>query len=132
MELRLMDDIVIPSTLAYGPNRPPWAKQARPSAMSEARPAMAQPAVEKSTANGNVQAASADNGPTARFTTLVLKSNQIYEVNRYRINGNALEFRQLNGTEGSVDVNQVDWRRTTEMTAQVRSVDLPEVARQTN
>jgi len=65
-------------------------------------------------------------------TTLVLKSNAIYEVSKYRVNGAVLEFEQLNGTKGAVDVNDVDWRKTTEMTSEVRSVDLPVLARQTN
>jgi len=62
----------------------------------------------------------------------VLKSNAIYEVSKYRVNGDVLEFEELNGTKGAVDVNDVDWRKTTEMTSEVRSVDLPVLARQTN
>jgi len=48
------------------------------------------------------------------------------------VNGDVLEFEELNGTKGAVDVNDVDWRKTTEMTSEVRSVDLPVLARQTN
>jgi hypothetical protein len=137
LELRLMDDIVIPRTLAYGPaansNRPPWASAKKPSALNEAQPSSVQPAVEKSVANAGSEpmpAVSAE--PVARVTTLVLKSNVIYEVSKYRVNGDVLEFLQLNGTKGAVDVNDVDWRKTTEMTSEVRSVDLPVLARQTN
>jgi len=133
MELRLMDDIVIPRVLAYGPDRPPWATQTKPSSMNAPQPNLVQPAVEKNTATSNSNGAPpAGSGLTARFTTLVLKSNQVYEVNKYRINGNVLEFRQINGTEGAVAVNQVDWLRTTEMSSGVQSVDLPEMARQVN
>jgi hypothetical protein len=70
--------------------------------------------------------------PAARVTTLVLKSNQVLEVTKYRIDGGQLNYYDVNGGGGSVSTEQIDWRRTTQMTAEVRSVDLPVVARQTN
>jgi len=137
LELRLMDDIVIPRTLAYGPaansNRPPWASSKKPSAMNEAQPGSVEPAVEKSVRATLSETTPAGGGePVARVTNLVLKSNAIYEVSKYRVNGDVLEFVELNGTRGAVDVNDVDWRKTTEMTSRVRSVDPPVLARQTN
>ena len=137
LELRLMDDIVIPRTLAYGPaansNRPPWASSKKPSAMNEAQPGSVEPAVEKSVRATLSEPTPAGGGePVARVTNLVLKSNAIYEVSKYRVNGDVLEFVELNGTRGAVDVNDVDWRKTTEMTSRVRSVDPPVLARQTN
>jgi hypothetical protein len=137
LELRLMDDIVIPRTLAYGPaansNRPPWASSKKPSAMNEAQPGSVEPAVEKSVRATLSEPTPAGGGePVARVTNLVLKSNAIYEVSKYRVNGDVLEFVELNGTTGAVDVNDVDWRKTTEMTSRVRSVDPPVLARQTN
>ena len=133
MQLRLMDDIVVPRTLAFGPNRPPWASQARPSSFNPIpQPNAIQPAVEKNTPQVNSDPSVPSGESVARFTTIVLKSNQIYEVNKYHVNGQVLEFRQLDGKEGTVDVGQVDWLRTTEMSSGVKSVDMPEVARQTN
>ena len=137
LELRLMDDIVIPRTLAYGPaansNRPPWASSKKPSAMNEAQTGSVEPAVEKSVrATGSEPTPAGGGEPVARVTNLVLKSNAIYEVSKYRVNGDVLEFVELNGTRGAVDVNDVDWRKTTEMTSRVRSVDPPVLARQTN
>ena len=70
--------------------------------------------------------------PAARVTTLVLKSNQVLEVTKYRIDGGQLNYHELNGAEGSVNTDQIDWLRTTQVTTEVRSVDLPVVARQTN
>jgi hypothetical protein len=70
--------------------------------------------------------------PLARVTTVVLKSNQVLEVTKYRIDGGVVTYHALNGTVGAADTAQIDWLRTTQMTAQVRSVDLPVVARQTN
>ena len=70
--------------------------------------------------------------PAARVTTLVLKSNQVLEVTKYRIDGGQLNYYDVNGGGGSVSTELIDWRRTTQMTAEVRSMDLPVVARQTN
>jgi hypothetical protein len=70
--------------------------------------------------------------PAARLTTLVLKSNQVLEVTKYRIEGGRLNYHELNGAEGSVNTDQIDWLRTTQMTAEARSVYLPVVGRQTN
>jgi hypothetical protein len=155
MQLRLMDDIVIPRTLAQisHPDRPPYASSTQPSgyrvgpqssAMQLAvekrviytneTPANAQPAAALETA-GDLQIS--ERQPTEpqsrrRFTILVLKSSQIYEVTEYRRDGDLLMFRDLQGRKGGVDVKDVDWRKTSEMTAQVRSVDAPLVSRQTN
>jgi len=70
--------------------------------------------------------------PTARLTILVLKSNQVLEVSKYRTDGGQVHYLALDGTIGAVDNDQIDWRQTTQMTNEVRSVDLPAVARQTN
>jgi hypothetical protein len=144
LELRLMDDIVIPHTVAYGGNRPPYASPSvRPSSdhitpqPSETPPSGAPP-IPKATeivAKENTAPVNIGGKPapiTPRMTTLVLKSNEMYEVTKYHINGNLLQFQDLKGKDGSVDVNQVDWRKTTEMSAGVRSVDVSAPASQIN
>jgi hypothetical protein len=70
--------------------------------------------------------------PAVRVTTLVLKSNQVLEVTKYRIIGNVVTYHGVDGSVGAVDTDQIDWLRTTQMTAEVRSVDLPVVAGRTN
>jgi hypothetical protein len=171
MQLRLMDDIVVPRNLsasnavprnlsvslaaphnlsaaASHPDRPPYASSniPKPGAYTSApEPA----AVQQSTimelpspviSNENIIPASMTTKAAApapeiratRVTTLVLKSNQVLEVTKYRIDGGQLNYHEVNGAEGSVNTDQIDWPRTTQMTAEVRSVDLPMVARQTN
>ncbi len=49
-----------------------------------------------------------------RSTILVLKSNETYTMSKYRRDGNSLVFEELDGTKGSVDMDLVDWRKTTE------------------
>jgi hypothetical protein len=137
MELRLMDDIVIPRTVAYGPNRPPYASSSvRPSAdhiTPQVQPTSTMPAIPKATeivAKETVTAPPTQ--PAARMTTLVLKTNEVYEVTKYQINGEVLQYQDLAGRQGAVSVNLVDWKKTTELSAGVRSVDLPAGVAQIN
>jgi hypothetical protein len=170
MELRLMDDIVVPRNLsasltvphnlsvsnvvprslsssAFHPDRPPYASSNIPKPGTFA-PVPDPGAVQQSgltekpagAANENMipasmtknAAAPVATSPAARVTMLVLKSNQVLEVTKYRIDGGVVTYQSVNGTVGAVDTNQIDWLQTTQMTAEVRSVDLPVVARQTN
>ena len=153
MQLRLMDDIVIPRTLAQisHPDRPPYASST-PSAYRVAQQssamqlALEKRVISKNETTANVQTAALEtagslqigerqpNEPQSsrRFTILVLKSNQVYEVAEYHRDADLLFFRDLQGRKGGVDVKDVDWRKTSEMKAQVLSVDAPLVSRQTN
>ena len=74
----------------------------------------------------------ADGQSTERFTVLVLKSNQVLEVTKYHRDGDLLMFLDTQGRKGSVEINDIDWRGTAEMTAQIRSVDAPAITRQIN
>lgn len=143
LELRLMDDIVIPRSLAQvsHPDRPPYASSTRPSMYNSAPHANAmQLAVEKSASTASQDAGimrvigqPPNNGQTSeRSTILVTKSNQIYEVAKYQRDGDLLMFQDTQGRKGGVDVNEVDWRKTTGMTTEARSGDKPLIARQTN
>lgn len=143
MQLRLMDDIVIPRSLAQfsHPDRPPYASSARPTSYSVVpRTNAMQQAVEKSASTASETDATMQatgqppvSGQTSgRLTILVTKSNQIYEVAKYHRDGELLMFQDAQGRKGGVDVNEVDWRRTTGMTGEVRSADKPLISRQTN
>jgi hypothetical protein len=139
LELRLMDDIVIAQ--AKHSDRPPYASSFHPSATSS-NPAIGSPAaqstgpmqllVDKRVDGGGTDpqppAETRDPGTIApqaseRFTILVLKSNQELEVTKFRRDGDLLMFQDTQGRKGSVEVGDVDWRKTSEMTEQVRSVD---------
>jgi hypothetical protein len=124
LELRLMDDIFVPATLAYGPmkpDRPPYVSLAQPSTLTGRRKNIAKPVVESRIASEESSATAAIAKP-ARYTTLVLKSNETFEVSKYRTGGDVLMFEELDGTRGAVDVDQVDWRKATERTSLARSV----------
>jgi hypothetical protein len=143
LQLRLMDDIVVPRTLAQAshPDRPPYALSARPSVYHAVPQANAmQLAVEKSASTASENAGTMqvlgqqpNNGlTTERATILVTKSNQIYEVAKYQRDGDLLMFLDTQGRKGGVDVNDVDWRKTTGMTTEARSAEKPLIARQLN
>jgi hypothetical protein len=142
LELRLMDDIVIPQHLAELPHsdRPPSAAIMRPS--SYTAPAnnadtitspirLVSDVTTAPTAAVPVPAANApETQSSEKYTILVLKSNQIVEAVKYRRDGDYLFIEDLQGRTGALAMKDVDWVKTSEMTAQVRSVDTPELSRQ--
>ncbi len=102
MQLRLMDDIVIPRSLAQfsHPDRPPYASSARPSSYGVVpRTNAMQQAVEKVASTANETTGSSQvigqppvSGQTSqRLTVLVTKSNQIYEVAKYHRDGDVVD-----------------------------------------
>jgi hypothetical protein len=127
LQLRLMDDVVVPRTLAYGPsgasNRPPWATPSRPAAGNNLMGSVPQLA-EAKTMQGISAPLAADAGTAARqLTLIVLKTDQTYVVERYRIDDSVVLFRQWDGTTGAVDVDQVDWVKSSKMTLALRTGD---------
>ncbi len=151
LELRLMDDIVLPQALMH-PDRPPYASGSRPAsykaqpqtnamqlAVSQSvSPTSATTAMEPTATNGtaeNLQVIVPQPGERQtieRLTVLVLKSNETYEVTKYQRDGDLLMFMDTQGRKGGVDVNEVDWRKTSEMTGAARSGDQTLLSRQTN
>jgi hypothetical protein len=143
LQLRLMDDIVIPRNLAQfaHPDRPPYASSTRPSSYSTVpRTNAMQQAVENSASTASEAVGSRQvtlQSPVSpqtseRLTILVTKSNQIYEVAKYQRDGDLLMFQDTQGRKGGVDVKEVDWRKTTGMTGEARTADTPLISRQTN
>lgn len=162
LQLRLMDDIVIPRSLAQfaHPDRPPYARSssfnAAPAETNGVQLALATrtttgadvqvaavPAaatvravntpVMTTTANVQVRTAlPSEVQPGERFTMLVLNSNQLIEVNKYHREGDLLIIQDVQGRTGSLNMSDVDWVRTSEMTGKLRSVDAPQISRQLN
>jgi hypothetical protein len=54
----------------------------------------------------------------ARLTLIALKSDTIYCVTSYRINGGSMSYVLSNGMNGSVDATEVDWGRTSQLNAE--------------
>jgi hypothetical protein len=148
LELRLMDDIVIPRNLAQlHPDRPPYASGVRPSGYSTVPQGNAIQQATEHNVSATIESpvntfvgtsaipatTTQDTEPSSnRFTILVLKSNQTIEVLKYHRDSELLMFQDVKGRKGSVNIGDVDWRKTSEVTMAVRSSDAPAISRQMN
>jgi hypothetical protein len=57
-------------------------------------------------------------GQPARLRLIALKSENVYAVTNYRINGGSLSYVLASGGTGSVDLTEVDWRATSRLNAE--------------
>jgi hypothetical protein len=55
--------------------------------------------------------------PAVRTKLIALKSDAIYEVTRYRIDNGSLNYVLSSGETGSIDIGEVDWRKTSRLNA---------------
>src|SRR5712692_2102727 len=62
-----------------------------------------------------VRTSSVVNGQPARVRLIALKSENVYAVTNYRINGGSLSYVLASGGTGSVDLTEVDWRTTSRL-----------------
>src|SRR5271163_1528661 len=139
LELRLMDDIVLPQSLLH-PDRPPYASSRQSSynlapQTNAMKLAVQKPADSATASPATLQILAPQPGETKtceRITILALKSNETYEVTKYQRDGDLLMFQDTQGRKGGVDVNEVDWRKTSEMTGAARSSEQTLLSRQTN
>lgn len=65
-----------------------------------------------------VRTSSVVTGQPARVRLIALKSENVYAVTNYRINGGSLSYVLASGGKGSVDITEVDWRATTRLNAE--------------
>ncbi len=145
LTLRLMDDIVIPksSTLEpgwhyFGETRPKSSSKLTPSSSNGVQPPTqrkvtqpSEPTVELATRT----LPPVDNSPRqtvdpSRVTLIALKSDQTYGVTRYRIDGARLNYVLEDGNEGAVNVQNVDWLKTSQLNSErTYAVAAPTMAR---
>ena len=125
LQLRLMDDIVIPRFLAQmpHPDRPPFAQRSSFNATPQ---------------TGGIQLASATTAPPVRnvastgprCTKLVLNSNQMIDVAKYHRQDDQLIITDAQGRSGSIEIADINWAKTAEMTGSFRFVDTPQLVAQ--
>jgi len=65
-----------------------------------------------------VRTSSVVTGQPARVRLIALKSENVYAVTNYRINGGSLSYVLASGGTGSVDLTEVDWRTTSRLNAE--------------
>jgi hypothetical protein len=51
----------------------------------------------------------------ARITMIALKSDEVFEVNRYRIDDGRLNYVLIDGEPGSAAAVDVDWTKTSKL-----------------
>ena len=57
-------------------------------------------------------------GIAPRLKMIALKSENVYAVTKYRINGGSLSYVLASGSTGSVDITEVDWRTTSRLNSE--------------
>jgi hypothetical protein len=62
-------------------------------------------------------------GQPSRIRLIALKSENVYAVTNYRINGGSLSYVLASGGTGSVDLTEVDWRATSRLNAESASAN---------
>lgn len=78
------------------------------------------PAAENLVGESVVLGASEDSStgpqrPTIHLKAIALKSDKVYAVARYRIDSGSLNYVLTSGVRGSVDITEVDWRKTSRL-----------------
>jgi len=79
------------------------------------------PVVAPDASTQMVRTSSVVTGQPARVRLISLKSENIYAVITYRINGGSLSYVLTSGGKGSVDLTEVDWRATSRLNAESTS-----------
>jgi hypothetical protein len=139
--VRLMDDIDVPRSgaVARSYDRPgaPAAYHSqtfqKPTAVENAEtparavsniadsreetsaPAQVESDVVSNTPAQTPRTSSVATGQPARVRLIALKSENVYAVTNFRINGGSLSYVLASGGTGSVDVTEVDWRTTSRL-----------------
>ena len=83
-------------------NIQPSSREAEVSATQQAEPAILTRTAE----------------PAPRLRMIALKSENVYAVTRYQINSGSVSYVLANGGTGSVDVTEVDWRKTSRLNSE--------------
>ena len=124
--VRLMDDIEVPRTVAANHMYDRPASYERPPAsyhpQSFGRPAAPEKPAEN-TADASYVATNAEatestvatSTKPVRLKRIALKSENVYEVTKYRIDGGSVSYILASGATGSVDITEVNWRATSRL-----------------
>lgn len=126
LTLRLMEDVVLPRTAIVLP--PGWHFFGERSALSSVAPAPA--------ASTN-QLPSAQTKPpleahSERVTRIALTSDVVFDVTKYRIDGDHLNCVLPDGQESTVELCDVNWRKTSQLNAERAKAPILEASLRSN
>jgi hypothetical protein len=118
LTLRVMEDVVLPRTAIVLP--PGWHFFGERSSLSATAPGLAVPGARLPSAQSGqaAQAGASFEGQTERVTRIALHSNVVFDVAKYRIDGDHLSCVLPDGEQNTVDLRDVNWRRTSQLNAE--------------
>jgi hypothetical protein len=118
LTLRVMEDVVLPRTAIVLP--PGWHFFGERSSLSATAPGLAVPGARLPSAQSGqaAQAGASFEGQTERVTRIALNSNVVFDVAKYRIDGDHLSCVLPDGEQNTVDLRDVNWRRTSQLNAE--------------
>lgn len=126
LTLRLMDDVVVPKLADLRPApMPGWHYFGQPSVQLQQdnlQPYTARP-VSYATTNMSPTAGTPGVSPDREVTLIALSNGEVFGVTRYRIEDGHLNYVLSTGTQGSAEVSDVDWTKTSALnTAKAQGV----------
>jgi hypothetical protein len=118
LTLRVMEDVVLPRTAIVLP--PGWHFFGERSSLSATAPGLAVPGARLPSAQSGqaAQAGASFEGQTERVTRIALNSNVVFDVAKYRIDGDHLSCVLPDGEQNTVGLRDVNWRRTSQLNAE--------------
>jgi len=148
--VRVMDDLELPRTRAsvQAPNGPPWAYRlpehlakesstpasfdaAQQHSSAEQQPAAARPGqtTPRIAYLPPVTPAMDDQASVSKITTrnhshltlIALRSETVLAVESYRVEQGRLVFVAANGLQGALDLDKIDWRKTSQLNASAQA-----------
>jgi hypothetical protein len=128
LTLRLMEDVVLPRTAIVLP--PGWHFFGEHSALSSVAPA---PAASASTAQlASAQSKTPLAARSERVTRIALRSYVVFDVAKYRIVGDHLDCVLPDGQESTVELREVNWRKTSQLNAERAKAPILEASLRAN
>lgn len=112
LTLRLMEDVVLPRTAIVLP--PGWHFFGERSSLSPVAPVPASSVTRSATAQSKPPL----EAQSERLTRIALTSNVVFDVTRYRIDGDHLNCVLPDGQESTVELRDVNWRMTSQLNAE--------------
>ena len=118
LTLRVMEDVVLPRTAIVLP--PGWHFFGERSSLSATAPGLAAPGARlASPQSGQApQEGASFEGQGERVTRIALNSNVVFDVAKYRIDGDHLSCVLPDGEQNTVGLRDVNWRRTSQLNAE--------------
>jgi hypothetical protein len=126
LTLRLMEDVVLPRTAIVLP--PGWHFFGERSALSSVAPV---PAASTNQLPSAQSKAPLEAHPE-RVTRIALTSNVVFDVTKYRIEGDHLNCVLPDGQQSTVELRDVNWRKTSQLNAERAKAPILEATLRSN